>query len=146
MTSVKIYTQLVILGIKHPRMWVPSTQFQKLSKNFKIEFPGNWTKILISPESEWFTESVPNFWNRSWKKVLSISHPGIQPTHKYRYIARKTPIPTRYCILKNCHNCARSFNHNFGTRASRAVCTAMYHQAGCCDFYIKRSKGILFWV
>ena len=64
--------------------------------------------------------------------------------HKYRYIARKTPIPVRYCILKNCHSCARSFNHNFGTRASRAVCTAMYHQAGCCDFYIKRSKGILF--
>ena len=64
--------------------------------------------------------------------------------HTYRYIARKNPIPTHYCIVKNCHNCARSFNHNFGTRASRAVCTAMYYQAGCCDFYIKRSKGIQF--
>ena len=28
---------------------VPSTQFQKLSKNFKIELPGNSTKSLISP-------------------------------------------------------------------------------------------------
>ena len=64
--------------------------------------------------------------------------------HNYRYIARKTQIPARYCILKNCHNCARSFNHDFETRASRAVCTAMYHQAGCCVFYIKRSKGVLF--
>ena len=70
---------------------------------------------------------------------------ALASAQNYRYIARKAPIPTRYCILKNCHNCARSFNHNFGTRASKAVCTAMYHQAGCCDFYIKRSKGILFW-
>ena len=53
-------------------------------------------------------------------------------------------IPIKNCALKNRHNCARSFNHNFGTQESRAVCTAMSHQAGCCDFYIKRSRKILF--
>ena len=47
MTSVKKYTHWVILVKNHPRIWVPPTQFQ----NFKIEFPGNWTKILIPPES-----------------------------------------------------------------------------------------------
>ena len=47
----------------------------------------------------------------------------------YYYVPMKKPIPAKYCIVKNCHNCARSFNFNFGTRASRTICTAMYHQA-----------------
>ena len=32
------------------------TPIQKSSKNFKIELPGNWTKLLISPESAWSTD------------------------------------------------------------------------------------------
>ena len=60
------YMQWVISGIKHLSIWVSPTQFQKLSNNFKIEFPANRTKNLISPESEWFTESVPNFWNEKF--------------------------------------------------------------------------------
>ena len=51
MSSVKSYTHWEILEMKHPRIWVPPTHFEKFVKNFKIEFPGNWTKILISPES-----------------------------------------------------------------------------------------------
>ena len=51
MISVKKYTHWLILGTKHPRIWVPPTQFQKFSKNFKIGLPGNWTKILVSQES-----------------------------------------------------------------------------------------------
>ena len=66
--------------------------------------------------------------------------------YNYRFEPYTKPIPAKYCIVKNCHNCARSFNNDFGTRESRAVCTAMYHQPDCCDFYIKRSKGTLFWV
>ena len=77
-------------------------------------------------------------------KIISMLALLVSIASAYNYIPMKKAIPTKYCIVKNCHNCARSFNHNFGTRASRAVCTAMYHQAGCCDFYIKRSKGILF--
>ena len=57
-----------------------------------------------------------------------------------------TKIPANYCILKNCHNCYRAINNDFGGKQSRVVCSAMYHQPGCCDFYIKRSKGILFWI
>ena len=77
-------------------------------------------------------------------KIISILALLVALASAYTYKPLKKRIPARYCIVKNCHNCARSFNYNFGTRASRAVCTAMYHQAGCCDFYIKRSKGILF--
>ena len=51
MISVKKYTHWVILGTKHSRIWVPPTQFQNFTQNFKIEFPGKLTKILISPES-----------------------------------------------------------------------------------------------
>ena len=36
-----------------------------ISKKFKIEFPGNWTKIFISPKSAWFTESVWIFLNKN---------------------------------------------------------------------------------
>ena len=79
-------------------------------------------------------------------KAISILVLLVSLASAHRYQALKKPIPTKYCIIKNCHNCARSFNYNFGTRESRAVCTAMYHQPGCCDFYIKRSKGILFWI
>ena len=61
MISVKRYTHWVILGTKHPRIWVLPTQFQKFTQNFKIEFPRNWTKSLISPESALFTESVAIF-------------------------------------------------------------------------------------
>ena len=32
------------------------TSIQKSSKNFKIELPGNRTKLLISPESAWSTD------------------------------------------------------------------------------------------
>ena len=71
--------------------------------------------------------------------LIAFASAGTYQFHPYN-----KSIPTKYCILKNCHNCARSFNYNFGTQESRAVCTAMYQQAGCCDFYIKRSRGILF--
>ena len=60
------------------------------------------------------------------------------------YEPMKTEIPVKYCIIKNCHNCYRMFHYNFGTEETRRVCTAMYHQPGCCDYYIKLSKGILF--
>ena len=38
-------------GLKHLRISMPPKQCQNLSETFKIEFPGNWTKTLISPES-----------------------------------------------------------------------------------------------
>ena len=49
--SVKSWTIWVILRIKHPRIKLPPTHFQKFYKISKIEFPGFWTKIFISPES-----------------------------------------------------------------------------------------------
>ena len=60
-------------------------------------------------------------------------------------ISYEMPIPVQHCKLTNCHNCARAINNNFGGKQSKIICSAMYHQPGCCDFYIKRSKGILFW-
>ena len=86
MTSVIRNTHLTILEMKRLRRWVPPTQFKKLSKNFKIEFPGNSTKILISRGSTWFTESVLILlkWKLSHrKKNMAIPNPGIQP----RYIS-----------------------------------------------------------
>lgn len=53
-------------------------------------------------------------------------------------------IHPKYCIVKNCYNCARVFNHNFGTKEQRYVCQSMLRQKGCCDFYNRKSKGILF--
>ena len=50
-SRVKIAWVQVIFGVKHPRIWVPPTQFQKFNENFLIGFPGNWTKILVPPES-----------------------------------------------------------------------------------------------
>ena len=64
MTSVIRYTHWAILRIKRPRISMQPTQFQNLSKIFKIEFPGNWTKSLIYPESAWFTDSFPFFENK----------------------------------------------------------------------------------
>ena len=61
MVSVKRFTHMVILGTKHPRIWVPPTQFQNFNQNSKIEFPENKTKIFICPESERFTELFPDF-------------------------------------------------------------------------------------
>ena len=84
MTSVIRLTFLVILRMNHPRIWVPPTPIQKLSINFKIEFPESRTKILISSESAWLTESDPFFRNRKKrlrKKVMKILIPGIHPTN-----------------------------------------------------------------
>ena len=78
------YMQWVISGIKHLSIWVSPTQFQKLSNNFKIEFPGNWTKTLSDLMNQ--DDSLKQFQifdikkSLMEKKVLSISHPGIQPT------------------------------------------------------------------
>ena len=60
---LKWLTHWTIFKIKHPRKRPQPTQFQNLSKIFKIIFPGNWTKTFISPESAWFTESDTTFWN-----------------------------------------------------------------------------------
>ena len=75
-------------------------------------------------------------------KILKVFVPIIFSTKAYEPM--ETEIPVQYCIVKNCHNCYRMFHYNFGTEVSRRVCTTMYHQAGCCDFYIKRTKGTLF--
>ena len=64
MTGVKSWTLWVTLRIKRPRIWTQPTQFQILSEIFKSEFPGNWIKLFISPESAWFTESVPIIGNK----------------------------------------------------------------------------------
>ena len=63
MTSLKNYITWVILRTKQPRIWVTPTRFQRISKNFKIEFSGHWTKICISSGSAWFTESFQDFSN-----------------------------------------------------------------------------------
>ena len=71
MTVGKRLKHWVISRMKNPRIWVPPAQFQNLSKNFKIEFPGNWSRTLISPESAWFTKSFPVFLKNHWhKKVI----------------------------------------------------------------------------
>ena len=51
MTSVIRSTHWMILRIKHPRIFTPPTHFPKFVENFKIEFSGNQTKTLLSPES-----------------------------------------------------------------------------------------------
>ena len=84
MTSVLRSIHRVIFRTKHPSISAPPTHFQKYVENFKIKFPGNWTKTLISPESPWFTESLPIFWNKKNahpKKNMAISNPGIQPIY-----------------------------------------------------------------
>ena len=74
MTSIKRYTHLAILRGKHPRIRAAPTQFLNFGKIFKIEFPGNWTKILISSESAWFSESFLIFWIKkiAHRKKLSL--------------------------------------------------------------------------
>ena len=54
-------------------------------------------------------------------------------------------IDQKYCIVKNCHNCARAFQKDFGSKSQRYVCGVMLRQKGCCDFYTRKSRGILFW-
>ena len=54
----------VILRIKRSRIWAQPTQFQNQSEISKNEFPGNWTKSWISPESAWFTDSFSIFENK----------------------------------------------------------------------------------
>ena len=50
--------------MKFPRIWTKPTQFQNLSEIFKIGFPGNWSKSLISSESAWFTDWFSTFENK----------------------------------------------------------------------------------
>ena len=42
--------------MKQPRIWVPPTQLEKISTNFKIKIPGKRTKVFIFQELAWFTE------------------------------------------------------------------------------------------
>ena len=70
-------THWVILIMKHPRIWLPPTQIQSWSKNFKIGLPGNWTKVLMSSESEFFTESFPVFWNKKIVHAKKLCPPLI---------------------------------------------------------------------
>ena len=68
MTSIIRYTHWVILRTKRPRISIQPTQFQNLGGIFKNEFPGNWTKSWISPESAWFTDSFSIF------EIKKIAH------------------------------------------------------------------------
>ena len=78
MTSVIRSTHWMILRIKHPRIFTPPTHFPKFVENFKIEFPGNQTNTLLSPESESLNQfQFTKIKNQSQKKVMPISNPGI---------------------------------------------------------------------
>ena len=46
------------------KSWTPWVILRKKTPTPMGEFPGNWTKNWISPESARFTESFPIFWNR----------------------------------------------------------------------------------
>ena len=94
MTGVIRLAFKLILGVNHPRIWTPPTQFRKSKKYFKIRFQGNFIKILISSESAEFTDSFPileNKKNRSKKKVMAIPNPGIQPNDARRYNFERVP-------------------------------------------------------
>ena len=75
-TSIKIYTHWAILRGKHPRISASPNQFlkseQKFQNWFPREFPGNRVRIVISPESTWFTESVQSFWNRKMAHIQNL--------------------------------------------------------------------------
>ena len=77
----KRYTHLPILGGKHPRIRLAPTQFQHFGINSKIDFPGNWAKILPSPESAEITESVLSFKNKKNAHTKKVLNPGIQPKY-----------------------------------------------------------------
>ena len=108
-------------------------------------FDGCWRQNVMMSNCRRYKWPIQDLgsWLQTKMKIISLLYLSVA-SYVYRPIQYR--IPAKYCIIKNCHNCARSFNFNFGTRASRAVCTAMYHQRGCCDFYIKRSKGYQFWI
>ena len=81
--SLKSCALWVTLKIKRPHICTQPTQFKILSKVFKAEFPGNWTKFLISQDSARFTKSVPIIGNRKIlcnKKVKTILNLGIHIT------------------------------------------------------------------
>ena len=78
MTGVIRLTLKVILGVNRQRIWTPPTQFRKLKKYFRMQFPGNCIKILIFPESAWFTDSFPLLENKKIaqrKKLLRFPNP-----------------------------------------------------------------------
>ena len=63
MTSVKSLRHWVTLRIKRPHIWTQPTQYQILSEILKSEFPGNWIKLFIFPDSASLTKSVLIFGN-----------------------------------------------------------------------------------
>ena len=120
---------LILVAINTSQLWRISDSKVQLCEHFEL--------LKIAIEMRWFA-LVSTFLVPSASTCLASSS---SPSEPYEF---PTKIPTNYCIVKNCHNCYRAIKNDFGGKQSMVVCSAMYHQPGCCDFYIKRSKGILF--
>ena len=131
---------MICLEVKYSKLGINAVQLWKISES-KVQLCEHFDfkkKLLkISIEMRWIA-LISTFLFSSASTCLASSS---SPSEPYEF---HTKIPTNYCILKNCHNCYRAINNDFGGKQSMVVCSAMYHQPGCCDFYIKRSKGILF--
>lgn len=120
---------LILMALKTGQLWKISESKIQLCEHFEL--------LKITIEMRWIALISTSLFPSASACLPSSS----SPSKPYVF---HTKIPTNYCILKNCHNCYRAINNDFGGKQSMVVCSAMYHQPGCCDFYIKRSKGILF--
>ena len=61
MTSVIRYTRRVISGTKHPRIWVPPTQFKNRAKISKSNFQGIGVKLLYLWNQRYSVNQFPVF-------------------------------------------------------------------------------------
>ena len=85
MTGIIRLSFQVILGVNDTRIWTPPTQFWKLKKYFKIQFPGNFAKILIPPNQHNSLSQFQSFKikkNRPRNKVMAICNSGIHPIYE----------------------------------------------------------------
>ena len=130
---------MICLEVKYPKLGINAVQLLKISES-EVQLCEHFKKTFkISIEMRWIA-LISTF---LFPSALTCLPSSSLPSKPYEF---RTKIPTKYCIVKNCHNCYRAINNDFGGKQSMVVCSAMYHQSRCCDFYIKRSKGILFWI
>ena len=67
-------------------------KLQNLTQNSKFDFPGIWVQIFVSPESEWFTDSVISFKNKK-KSVAEQSYVHFLSSNKtYVWLTGVRPL------------------------------------------------------
>ena len=111
----------------------------------KISVAVGWSLLLRSLRHILFKEQVIP-WTILKNLVMKLGNYLMMMIMKTAMAFSPFQIPHRYCVVKNCHLCFELLGEikQLEQSTEEFVCFTLLQQRGCCEHYLRRSKGYQF--